>query len=96
MYPQLPFMLDALKLMVRQDVLTPTKIVSAETFVCLAETNAQHGKIYRQCPLSDLPESWQNALMNRKAGDTVHTVKILAVFDIWQPELVKAHETRAA
>lgn len=80
-------MIEAVQKFIDQGILTPTKVIDLETFVCFTESTPQ-GSIYHQYPFESMPKDFQDLFLGRRTGEEFGRFKIVATFDVWPLEPV--------
>lgn len=83
---QLDVLFKALRKLILDGTITKAACVDVDTFICYTHETPM-GKQYCQHTFNELPHEWKTALKHHKAGENVGFVKILAVFDVWEPKV---------
>lgn len=78
--------MSQLEILIKQEVLTPTKRVDLDTFICVTELSPQ-GKMYFQGEFNTLPDMHKAMFFGRNVGDSFGPYKVVGVFDVW-PEVM--------
>lgn len=80
--PQINDLLKRLEKPILEGQLTKANYVDEGTFIC-AVSNTPAGMAYNQFFFDQIPNESKPLLLNKKVGEIVDSVKIVAIFDVW-------------
>ena len=83
--PNTTAMLEQLKTCIRSGLITPTKKIDLDTFICFTQATPS-GKTYHQMGFEQLPDEHKQIFFGKKVGDFIGSYKIIAIFDLWNIE----------
>lgn len=81
--PNALVMIGELEKLLRNDIITPSKKVDPDSFLCLAQMAGSMVVGYVQVHIAQLAERDQKLLLDKVKGDVIGDTKIIGIFDIW-------------
>lgn len=83
-YTNLKHAFDVLKAAVREEKLTPARMVEQDTLLLLTGIDTRTNTMgYYQVLFAELPEEQKPRFIDKKIGDSVDQIKIMGVYDVW-------------
>lgn len=92
MHPTHRIMVANLEKLIASGDLTPAETAQPCTVLCIV-AKTPHGIAYEQTVFDLLPDDWRSLFANKKKGFEAGGMKLVGIFDLWEPAFVKPKAT---